>query len=99
MAANLGYCGVDRLRAPLVGDEIRACWEAGAPLPVDDTLPRIPVFEPEGGPESRPRLEFVELEVMAPVTKDASPPADPGAPIEPLAPVEARWSLWGDLDR
>jgi hypothetical protein len=30
---NLGYCGLDRDRSPLRGDEIRPCWEAvpGAP--------------------------------------------------------------------
>jgi hypothetical protein len=27
----MGYCGLDRRRAPLVGDEIRACWEARVP--------------------------------------------------------------------
>ena len=30
VAAQLGYCGLDRQRTPLRGDEIRACWEAGA---------------------------------------------------------------------
>ena len=28
VAGGLGYCGLDRTRAPLAGDEIRACWEA-----------------------------------------------------------------------
>ena len=28
VAAQLGYCGLDRERRPLRGDEIRACWEA-----------------------------------------------------------------------
>jgi len=27
---NLGYCGLDRNRSPLRGDEIRPCWEAEA---------------------------------------------------------------------
>jgi len=27
---NLGYCGLDRDRSPLRGDEIRPCWEAGS---------------------------------------------------------------------
>jgi hypothetical protein len=27
VAVNLGYCGLDRDRQPLRGDEIRACWE------------------------------------------------------------------------
>jgi hypothetical protein len=30
VAAQLGYCGLDRQRRPLRGDEIRACWEAAA---------------------------------------------------------------------
>jgi hypothetical protein len=25
---NLGYCGLDRDRTPLRGDEIRPCWES-----------------------------------------------------------------------
>ena len=29
VAGSLGYCGLDRAREPLAGDEIRACWEAG----------------------------------------------------------------------
>ena len=28
VAANLGYCGLDRTHAALTGDEIRPCWEA-----------------------------------------------------------------------
>jgi hypothetical protein len=27
---NLGYCGLDRARSPLNGDEIRPCWETHA---------------------------------------------------------------------
>jgi hypothetical protein len=30
VAGSLGYCGLDRQRQPLTGDEIRACWEAAA---------------------------------------------------------------------
>jgi hypothetical protein len=30
VAAQLGYCGLDRQRLPLRGDEIRPCWEARA---------------------------------------------------------------------
>jgi hypothetical protein len=26
----LGYCGVDRNRTPLRGDELRGCWEGAA---------------------------------------------------------------------
>jgi hypothetical protein len=40
VSPGLGYCGLDRTRRPLHGDEIRSCWEpraaavAGTPLPV-----------------------------------------------------------------
>jgi hypothetical protein len=34
---NLGYCGLDRERSPLRGDEIRPCWEA---------VPEAPAAEP-----------------------------------------------------
>jgi hypothetical protein len=40
VAAQIGYCGLDRRRQPLVGDEIRACWESRpverAPLPLPE---------------------------------------------------------------
>jgi hypothetical protein len=65
VAAQLGYCGLDRQRRPLSGDEIRGCWEAtiaqpevpepvrGRPMPaaVDMDPGRTPVR----------RLEFVEV--------------------------------------
>jgi hypothetical protein len=31
VAANVGYCGLDRERRPLAGDEIRGCWD-GIPI-------------------------------------------------------------------
>ena len=30
VAARVGFCGLDRRRQPLAGDEVRACWEDGA---------------------------------------------------------------------
>ena len=30
VAVNIGYCGLDRTRSPLAGDEIRSCWEPSA---------------------------------------------------------------------
>lgn len=32
VAAGIGYCGLDRGRAPLRGDEIRGCWEDPPPV-------------------------------------------------------------------
>jgi hypothetical protein len=42
VAAQLGYCGLDRKRLPLRGDEIRACWE-GRPAVIADEQPAAPV--------------------------------------------------------
>jgi hypothetical protein len=35
VAAGVGFCGLDRARAPLVGDEIRECWEGRLPIAVE----------------------------------------------------------------
>ena len=46
VAARLGYCGLDRSRQPLAGDEIRSCWEAwpgGA-----EATPIVPLDDPAG---------------------------------------------------
>ena len=102
VAANLGYCGLDPRRQPLAGDEIRACWEAGAVAPSDDETPRIPVIQTADGASARPRLDFIELEAAPPTAARQTPPSmssDAPPPIEPLAPPEGRWSLWGDVER
>jgi len=41
VAGNLGFCGLDRLRAPLTGEEIRPCWD-GAPEAVRGSSPSEP---------------------------------------------------------
>lgn len=42
MAAKVGYCGLDRRREPLSGDEVRACWQDGAaPLVPDPAIPGL----------------------------------------------------------
>jgi hypothetical protein len=38
----VGFCGLDGRRAPLRGDEVRACWEDGAvPLAPDPPIPGL----------------------------------------------------------
>jgi hypothetical protein len=110
VAAQLGYCGLDRRRTPLAGDEIRACWEA---------RPSLPVEAPVGAPLAthavalldRPgHREFVE------VAGDAGRPAASSGPeadraadvagglateppaVPPARPRDAGWNLWGDLE-
>ncbi|HET7030649.1 MAG TPA: hypothetical protein VFI34_09070 [Candidatus Limnocylindrales bacterium] len=42
VAARVGFCGLDRRREPLHGDEVRACWEDGAiPVPPDPSIPGL----------------------------------------------------------
>jgi hypothetical protein len=42
VAARYGFCGLDKRRRPLIGDEVRACWEdAAVPLPPDPVLPGL----------------------------------------------------------
>jgi hypothetical protein len=98
VAAQLGYCGLDRTRQPLTGDEIRGCWDAwpaGALATADVPLT---IVAARTDAERKP-LEFVEIDgvsepleddepaEMAPVARPVPPPAEPG------------WSLWGDPDR
>ena len=38
----MGFCGLDRRREPLRGDEVRACWEDGAvPVAPDPAIPGL----------------------------------------------------------
>ena len=114
VAGQLGYCGLDRQRRPLRGDEIRACWEGGAAV-TDSPAAGIPRSAPATGldDDRTPvrRLEFVEVRsgTGAPRTKAGATAADgsgrkggKGAASDDQ-PVEVRapepgWSLWGDTD-
>lgn len=63
VAARYGFCGLDRRREPLLGDEVRACWEDGAVPPAPEpSLPGLldlltvrPLAEP-GGPDPHAAL-------------------------------------------
>ncbi|HEX7223749.1 MAG TPA: hypothetical protein VF231_10885 [Candidatus Limnocylindrales bacterium] len=54
VAANVGYCGLDRGRQPLRGDEIRGCWDEAPPsIHADDeaepsVISLAPAPEPGG---------------------------------------------------
>jgi hypothetical protein len=110
VAAQLGYCGLDRQREPLRGDEIRACWES---LDVPGTVSPPPSgaatawpLEPGKDRTAVRLLEFVE--VRAEVARDgrtgpaiASSSGEPDeAPDATLlaSAAEPRWSLWGDAE-
>lgn len=115
VAGSLGYCGLDRRRQPLAGDEIRECWEAGAAIPEPSlattaigTAAAIATASGRAAP-----LEFIEVHgslASEPVAVDpvrdaasqepSTPSADSPAIVPlPWQPPEPGWSLWGDLDR
>jgi hypothetical protein len=102
VAAKVGYCGLDRRRMPLVGDEIRACWEPGGAVTDASGGPLVPLFGPALSGDQR--RDFVEVGSSS-ADLPASPP-DPPSEVEPLFEVppgatpsgEPRWSLWSDLD-
>ena len=75
VAAQLGYCGLDRQRKPLSGDEIRGCWEAAITQPEalepvrSRPMPAAIDMDPDRTPVRR--LEFVEVRAKA--SLDAEP--------------------------
>jgi len=96
VAGQLGYCGLDRGRQPLTGEEIRGCWE-GWTVATGTSVP-LTVAAARPGEEARPPLEFVEVSAAASVEGADEPSEDP-----PVAPPNRRspdpgWSLWGDLE-
>ena len=115
VAGSLGYCGLDRRRRPLAGDEIRECWEAGAggvDLMLAAVATTTALEEARVSGRAAP-LEFIEVHgplaserhvadrETAPPSLDLTGP-DPDAPAfapPPGGPPEPGWSLWGDLDR
>jgi hypothetical protein len=106
VAFGFGFCGLDRRRVPLLGDEMRPCWEAAAGLAAGD--------DPDQGtarpsflmvdPARRPTLEFVEVASgsragsVAVLEREAAPPDVMPEPAvaAPLAPLTTGWTLWGD---
>jgi hypothetical protein len=99
IAASLGYCGLDRRRQPLTGDEIRACWE-GWSAGTATSPAGLPIISPArtDEPAHRP-LEFVAVEALAGRTDDPTPAIDePPVAASATPAAEPGWSLWGDLD-
>ena len=94
VAAQIGYCGLDRQRRPLKGDEIRACWESldapGAPgTPARPTLGPAAGWALDPGEDRTPvRLrDFVE--VRGGTVREAGPGAAPAPDAEPDGPPPA----------
>ena len=91
MAGSLGYCGLDRQRQPLTGDEIRACWEAaagsaGAGEPLAVTAATGTTDDEAPAPGRAAPLEFIEVhgrlaaEPVPPSVEPAEPDPEVAAP-------------------
>lgn len=103
VAAGLGYCALDRRRAPLDGTAIRACWDAGPAVTPDQPADgrsvgardaRIAAPADDRGRAPTGALDFVEVGTEG--RGDAPPGTDrpdvqPASPDQPAAPPAA-WS-------
>jgi hypothetical protein len=108
VAAQLGYCGLDRERRPLRGDEIRACWEAATTpievVPADPERRLPPAYQPIDDGTPVRKLEFVEVAATpakAPLrsparTHSPTPEADAAGltPAQTPAPVTPGEPRW-----
>src|ERR1700675_1432447 len=96
VAAQIGYCGLDRHRRPLQGDEIRGGWECldapGATPPPPLTAATAWPLDPGKDRTVVRLLEFVEVRDEGRRDKP-EPLPDPALLANP---AERRWSLWGD---
>ena len=73
VAAGVGYCGLDKTRAPLNGDEIRACWEDAAGVPSTPAGDPAPDWLPDADPTGPPPTPA--LPVVSPARVAVSPGA------------------------
>jgi hypothetical protein len=77
VAARTGYCGLDRKRAPLDGDEVRACWEDGAvPLEPEPPIPGL--------------LDLLSERALPVLPSPATVPAAAASGVAPAARMTAR---------
>lgn len=93
LAADVGFCGLDRRRLPLTGSELRGCWEAGAQREVVATGPTHDLPDP-----SPRRRQFIPVEpVVRPDIVELGP-SIPAPGFEPLEGWLHRQTLFGDAE-
>lgn len=97
MASDLGYCGLDRQRRPLHGDEMRACWAGSIKPLLAETRP-IAVMSV---PPERPALAFVPVDSLVTAghlveSAGSGTPDDPPVSDPVERPMSLGWTLWGD---
>jgi hypothetical protein len=86
VAARVGFCGLDRRRTPLQGDEVRACWEDGAvATPADPVTPGLLDLLTVGRLGGQP-------------LGDADEPGSPPGPRLAVAPSGGGRRLWVEVE-
>jgi hypothetical protein len=70
VAAQIGYCGLDRRRQPLRGDEMRGCWEGAALAPIGTGARAAETIAP-----FQPSIAWTEVDATRPGRELASPAA------------------------
>ena len=103
VAARIGYCGLDRERRPLAGDEIRGCWDGIALAEDDDSRPAdvaLPVVEAPYVRGFVPVDELLAEVLLVPPTEAPSTPQPlpltPPAGVGPSPPSDGM--LWADFE-
>lgn len=71
VATGMGYCAADRSRAPLTGQEVRACWEAAPAVPDTPGL----FTELDASVPTEPALALASARPR-PAAKAAKPPLE-----------------------
>jgi hypothetical protein len=98
VAGQLGYCGLDRRRQPLTGEEIRSCWDA-RPSTLGDGTP-VPLTIAAAGSaqdDARRPIDFVEVGIL-PAADGDEVLGDEALASPTTHPAEPGWSLWGDSE-
>jgi hypothetical protein len=98
VAGKLGYCGLDRRRQPLTGEEIRGCWEGWAATSLPEQVVPLTITPARPPDEDRRPLAFVEVTAAQANGDDPATVAVGTAPTatEPATANEPAWSLWGE---
>jgi hypothetical protein len=93
LAANVGFCGLDRRRLPLTGSELRGCWEAGAAREAMTAEPIEDLPDP-----SLRRRRFIPVE---PVARPEAVEVRSDVPTPAFEPIEGwldRRTLFGEAE-
>src|SRR5262245_7129819 len=101
LAADVGYCALDRRRLPLTGLELRGCWQGAAvhPEAASAAAPEPVRLREAATPAPR---SFVPVEDLARPrprrTGTAAAPSPKPLPVDASERWAERTSLFGDID-